>query len=107
MQFVDIVLDELNQMKKEREADEERLDSLVKTKENLNKMVDVETNLKELCARIIPDLDRCTSQDKKDAYEYLDLKVIASPEGADIKGYLEPGTIRGESCVPINKQSSR
>ena len=31
----DIVLDELNQMKKEREVDEKRLSSLVQTKENV------------------------------------------------------------------------
>jgi site-specific DNA recombinase len=86
----DIVLDEINQMKKEREADQQRLDSLVQTRDNLSKMVDMESNLKELCARIVPDLDNCTNGDKKDAYTYLDLKVKATPEGADIKGYLDP-----------------
>jgi len=79
----------MNQMKKEREADEKRLASLTQTKENIDKMVDMESNLKELCARIVPDLDNCTNQDKKDAYTYLDLKVKATPEGADIKGYLD------------------
>jgi len=58
----DIVLDELNQMKKEREIDEKRLVSLTQTKENVDKMVDMESNLKELCARIVPDLDNCTNQ---------------------------------------------
>jgi len=103
----DIVLDELNQMKKEREADEKRLDSLTQTKENLNKMIGMEENIKELCTRILPDLDNCTNQDRKDAYAYLDLKVIATPDSIDIKGYLDPSTIKAESCVPINEQSSR
>jgi len=103
----DIVLDELNQMKKEREADEKILDSLTQTKENIDKMVDVEINLKELCARIIPDIDRCTNQDKKDAYTYLDLKVVATPDCVDIKGYLDPSAIKAESCVPMTEQSSR
>jgi len=89
----DIVLDELNQMKKEREVDERRLTSLVQTKESIDKMVDMEANLKELCARIVPDLDNCANQDKKDAYTYLDLKVIATPEGVDIKGYLQPNVL--------------
>ena len=53
-------------------------------------MVDIESHLKELCARIVPNLDNCTNQDKKDAYTYLDLKVKATPEGADIKGFLDP-----------------
>ena len=77
----DIVLDELNQMKKEREADEKRLDSLTQTKENIDKMVDMESNLQELCARIAPDIENCTYQDKKDACTYLDLKVKANSCG--------------------------
>ena len=103
----DIVFDELNQMKKEREADEKRLDSLTQTKENLNKMIGMEENIKELCTRIVPDLDNCTNQDRKDAYAYLDLKVVATPESIDIKGYLDPSTIKAESCIPINEQSSQ
>jgi len=86
----DIVLDEINQMKKEREADQQRLDGLVQTRDNIAKMIDMESNLKELCARIVPDLDNCTNSDKKDAYTYLDLKVTATPEGVDIKGFLDP-----------------
>jgi site-specific DNA recombinase len=89
----DIVLDELNQMKKEKETDQERLNSLVKTKESIGKIVNMEANLKDLCSRIVPDLDNCTNQDKKDAYTYLDLKVTATPEGVDIKGYLQPNVL--------------
>jgi len=37
---------------------------------------------------MIPDLDKCTNLDKKNAYIYLDLKDIATPESVDIKGYL-------------------
>ena len=95
----DVVLDEINQMKKEREADQKKLDSLVQTRDNIAKMIDMESNLKELCARIIPDLDNCTNSDKKDAYTYLDLKVKATPEGADIKGFIDP-------CLLTTGQSS-
>ncbi len=102
----DIVLDELNQMKKEREADGKILDSLTQTKENLNKMTDVETNLKELCTRIIPDLDKCVNQEKKDAYTYLYLKVTATPEGVEIKDYLDPGSINTNSCLLTTGQTS-
>jgi site-specific DNA recombinase len=86
----DIVLDEINQMKNEREADQQRLNSLIQTRDNISKLIDTERNLKELCARIVPDLDNCTNQDKRDAYIYLDLKIKATPEGADIKGYVQP-----------------
>lgn len=102
----DVVLDELNQMKKEREVDEKRLASLTQTKENVDKMVDMEANLKELCARIVSDLDNCTNQDKKDAYTYLDLKIKATPEGADIKGYLDSSVIKTVSCVLTTGQTS-
>ena len=84
------MLDEINQMKKEREADQHRLDSLGQTRDNIAKMMDMESNLKELCARIVPDLDNCTNQDKKDAYTYLDLEIRATPEGVDFKGYVQP-----------------
>ncbi len=79
--------------------DQARLASLIQTKENIAKMGDYEAKLKELCARIAPDLDNCTNQDKKDAYTYLDLKITATPEGVDIKGYLKPDVIKADSCL--------
>jgi hypothetical protein len=63
-------------------------------------MKDMESNPKELCARIVKDLDNCTNSDKKDAYTYLDLKVKATPEGADTKGFLDP-------CLLTTGQTSR
>ncbi len=101
----DIVLDELNQMKKEREVDEKRLASLIQTKENIDKMVDMEANLKELCARIVSDLDNCNTNDKKDAYTYLDLKVKATNEGTDIKGFLDPSVLETDSCLLTTGQT--
>ena len=62
----DVVLDELNQMKQERKRDESRLESLCITRDNINRMVDMESHIKELYARIVPDLDNCTYQDKRD-----------------------------------------
>jgi site-specific DNA recombinase len=69
-------------------------------------MVDMEVNLKELCTRIVHDLENCTNQDKKDAYAYLDLKVKATPTGADIKGYLDTGVIKSSSCLLTTGQTS-
>jgi len=48
---------------------------------------------------LAPDLDNCTNQDKKDVYTYLDLKITATPEGVDIKGYLKPDMIKADSCL--------
>ena len=102
----DIVLDELNQMKTEREDDEKRLANLTQTEENIDKMIDMEAHLKELCARIVPDIDNCTNQDKKDAYTYLDLKIKATPEGADIKGYLDSSVKKADSYLLTTGQTS-
>ena len=52
-------------------------------------MVDMESHIKELCARIVPELDNCTYQDKNDAFTYLDLKVTATAESANIKGVID------------------
>ncbi len=82
------------------------LDSLIQTKENITKLVDMEVNLKELCARIVPDLENCTNSDKKEAYTYLDLKVKATPEGADIKGFLDPSVLSSSSCLLTTGQTS-
>jgi site-specific DNA recombinase len=101
----DIVLDELNQMKKEQEADNKRLSSLTQTKNYIEKMIDLEVHLKQLCADIAPDLDNCTYQDKRNAYTYLDLKIVATPEGADIKGYLDSSSIKTDSCLPTIGQT--
>ncbi len=89
----DVVLDTLNQVKKERDTAKAKLASLIQTQENIARMADYEDRLKELCARIAPDIENCTSQDKKDAYTYLDLKVTATSEGADIKGYLDSSVL--------------
>lgn len=106
----DIVLDEINQMKKEKEADQTKLTALVQTKEKLAKMDADELKLRELCARIVPNLDNCTARDKKDAYAYLGLQIKATPEGADICGYLELASLttgqtsalsRGCNCLPL------
>ena len=83
----------MNQTKKEKEADNARLAQLTKTKEILSKTADMEKHLQDLCSRIVADLDNCTCQDKKDAYDYLDLRVTVTPDGADIKGYVQPNLL--------------
>ena len=55
---------------------------------------------------IAPDLENCPCQGKKDAYTYLDLKVTATPEGADIKGYIQLCVLtieRTSGCLPFHE----
>ncbi len=101
----DVVLDEMNEIKKEKEADQARIASLIKTKQNIVRVGDYEGKLKELCARIIPELENCTNQDKRDAYRYLDLRIKATPEGADIKGYIESDVIQDDSYLLTTGQT--
>jgi site-specific DNA recombinase len=96
----DIILDEMNQTKKEKEADEAMLVSLIQTKENLLEMDDYEEKLKELCLKIVPDLDNCSTHNKKEAYKYLDLKVKATREAIDIKGYIQPDLSMATQSLP-------
>ena len=101
----DMVLDEMNRTKKEKEADAARLASLVETREKVAKVGDYKDKVKELCARIVPELDNCTSQDKKDAYRYLDLRIAATPRCADIRGYVRPEVTEGDSYVLTTGQT--
>ena len=81
-----------------REIDQDRLDNLKKAKANVSRMDDFEDKLRELCNKIIPEIDLCTNDDKKEAYTYLDLKVKATSEGAEINGFLDPRVrIAGQS----------
>jgi len=54
----------------------------------------------------VPDLDNCTNSDKKEAYTYLDLKVKATPEGADIKGFLDTSVLSSSLCLLTTGQTS-
>ena len=100
------MLDEINQMKKDPEVDASRLAILIETKESLVRDSELEEHLKDLFARILADLDNCTCQHKKDACAYLDLKVTATPEGVDIKGYVQPKLLttgQAWACLPFHE----
>jgi len=79
----DYVLDEVNQLKQERQADEEELSRLCQTKDQLERLVKAEIRLNEWCATVRGNLDQCTIQDKRLALDALGIKVIASKEQID------------------------
>ena len=67
-------------------------------------MIDMEVSLKALSSRIRADLDKCPNQDKRDARTYSDLKMETTTDEADIKGLLDLGVIKSDSCCsPLNK----
>ena len=65
---------------------------------------------KDLSASINTDIQKCLNEDMKVAYTYLGLQVKATPEGADIKGYLDPKVLTIEQtsgCLPFHAYASR
>lgn len=82
----DYVLDQINEVKKERKEAEERLSELIRLKEDRDKWETAEVTLDELCARVKNNLDRCTFQDKRLALDALAIKVTATPKQIFIEG---------------------
>ena len=84
----DYVLDEINRLKNECQADEEELQRIKETKDRLSHIADAEIKLNEFCQRVRQNLDNATIQDKRLALEALDIRVTASTQSIDIKGII-------------------
>jgi len=84
----DFILDEINQLKKDHQVDEEKLASLCQTKEQITKLVNAEIKLNEFCARVSQNLDKCTFKDKRLALDTLDVKVITTPDRVEVQGVI-------------------
>jgi site-specific DNA recombinase len=84
----DYVLDEINKLKREREADQKELQKFKETRAWLSHAVDVETNLSEFCQRVRQNLENATIQDKRLALDALDIRVKASAQSIEIKGII-------------------
>ncbi len=87
----DSILDELNQLKNDRQADGEKLANFCQAKEQLAKLAKAEMKLNEFCQRVRQNLSQCTFADKRLALEALDIKVIATPEQVEVKGTIPIG----------------
>jgi site-specific DNA recombinase len=84
----DAVLDEINQLKKDRESDKQKLGSYVLTKERIASLENAELKLKDYCRQLHKDLDNATFQEKRDILEMLAIKVTATPEQVEIQGVI-------------------
>jgi len=93
----DAVLDEINQLKKERESDEQKLENYVFTKERIASLEDAELKLKDYCQQLGKDLDNATFQDKRSILEMLAIKVTATPEQINIQGVIPLDTTSTQS----------
>lgn len=82
------ILDELNQLKKDRKAEEEKLAQCAGTKERLANLVEAEIKLNEYCERVRQNLAECSLELKRLALDALDIQVTVTPERVDIKGVI-------------------
>ena len=84
----DYILDEMNQLKKDREEDEQHLCRLRETKEQLAKLATAEIKLNDFCARVRQNLADCSIEDKRLALDALDIKVVATQDHIEINGAI-------------------
>jgi hypothetical protein len=84
----DYVLDEINSLKKDQLRDQEELKKLLETKVKLSHLADAEIKLNEFCQRVRQKLDNATIQDKRLAFNALDIRVRASTQKIEIKGII-------------------
>jgi hypothetical protein len=104
----DYVLDEINRLKSEYQADKEELQRIKETKDKLLHIADAEIKLNEFCQRVCQNLDNATIHDKRLALEALDIRVTASTQIIDIKGIIpvEFPTLHSSTDVTTIAQTS-
>ena len=108
----DIVLDQMNQLKQERQQDEEQLSQLIRAKEQLARIANAEIKLNEFCERVRQNLAQCSIEDKKLALDALDVKVTATHEYVEIAGAIPieatpmPSSGNSESLLTIAQTSA-
>jgi len=97
----DTILDELNRLKSEREADKAALHKLVADRERIAALGNAEVKLSEYCERLKHDLDSASYENKRDMLDMLAIKVTATADAIEIEGVipLEPTCMQtsGES----------
>jgi len=82
------ILDELNQVKTDKTADQERLAELEKSRKTLAELQKAEIKLNDFCETIRQQID-CSSFDiKRLALDALDVKAYATRDNVDIQGTI-------------------
>jgi predicted RNase H-like nuclease (RuvC/YqgF family) len=84
----DTILDELNQLKREREADKQKLESYVRTKERVAKLEKAEIKVTEYCQKLKKHLDAASYNEKREMLDMLAIRVTATPDHIDIEGVI-------------------
>lgn len=78
------LLNELNQVKADRNTQQERLAELDKSKKALQELQHAEVRLNDLCEALRHELDSSSNKTKHLALEALDVKVYATHDNVNI-----------------------
>lgn len=89
------LLDEINQLKQDREQDEQRLTELTQSYENMAKLMDAELKVGEYCSTVLHNLASFTYEDKRLALDALGVQIVATP-----------GTYQITATLPIEVSSN-
>jgi septal ring factor EnvC (AmiA/AmiB activator) len=84
----DDILDELVKVRRDREADERKLQELKRTRAALTALVQAEAKLNAFCQKAAHNLEHCTAEDKKLALDMLDIKAYATSNRLEIHGII-------------------
>ncbi|KTB48135.1 Site-specific recombinase [Dehalogenimonas alkenigignens] len=90
----DALLDQINQVKKDREKAEKDLATARYALEQLREMEQVELQLPAFCAQILPNIENATFEDKRAALSLL-----------KFAGTVTNGHVDGETIIPFRIQS--
>lgn len=82
------LLDELGQLKKERQSDEEQMAKLCEAQGQIDHLTKVEKTLKEYCEQVKGTLKELTYEEKRYILDELDIKVTATPEDLLIRAAI-------------------
>ncbi len=82
------LLDEINQLKADREKDERRLVELTHSKQGIANLLNTEIKISEYCSTIARNLSNCSYEDKRLALDAFAIKLVATPEHFEISGIL-------------------
>lgn len=82
------ILDELNQVKVDREADQKRLAELEKSRKTLADLQQAEIKLNDFCEAIRQQIDCSSYETKQLALVALDVKVYATRDNVNIQGII-------------------
>jgi hypothetical protein len=84
----DSVLDEINTLKGEREEARQKVDALVKSKELVAKLENVEAKFDDCCRILLKDLDNASYEEKMELLDMLAINATATVDGVDVKGVI-------------------